>query len=625
MEIELKNAADHFYPSHSLDLVYHEAVANAMDAGATEILIEIEIDSYTKPNTFALSISDNGCGFTSRNFQKFSKLLDVDASDHKGVGRLVYLHYFKNIRFVSVYNENKKREFVFNADFKGECRETILESNDQTGTKALFEGFTGVKINSYNQLLPEKIKEGLLDSFLPLLFIKKRRGESVRIKIKLTTLEINRDRDFYSKEVVLDMQDVPQLESDEVMLPTINMVYPFNIYYSIENNKTKPKKLTTKICVDGRALPLKLFTSDALPSAYQVFIMVMSEALRGNTNASRQSLELSNNITEEELLRALTPIVSNLISSNIKSIKRENKKTFEAIERKYPHLYGCYNYDSTIGIVSESQIVEAAQKNFFKRQKALLDKQDELSDEDFYTALEFSSRSLTEYILYRKMIIDRLSKVDKDKDEAIMHDIIVPRRKTYDANGPVDQYYANNVWLLDDKFMTYDVVMSEQTLKDILSEIGEVTDSKQKDRPDVAIFFSADPHESEKVNAVIVELKKYAIKLAKQEEVVSQLKQRARVLLKYHPRKIERMWYFGIAEMTTEFVRSLKEEEYRPLYSKGKAFYKQIKVMEDGTDDMHPIDLCIMDYETLLRDADARNEAFLTFLRKKIKSFKLMK
>lgn len=619
MQIQLKNAVEHFYSSHSLDLVFMEAVANSIDAGATKIEIDISIESFNKPDSLSISFKDNGCGFNKRNFDKFSRLLDVDGADHKGVGRLVYLQYFNNIKISSIYDKRIRRDFSFNFDFAGNSEESELSEERENGSILTFESFSNQKINSYSQLLPEKIKENLLDAFIPIFFQKKTKGDVLSIIINLATSESNQEKEFYNKSSILTLNDVPELNCESLLLNDIDIHDPFNIYYNIAHEG--PRKLTTKICVDGRALPLKLLSPESIPSNYQVVILVTSNMLQGRTNASRQSLELPDNLSEAVLVRALSPKIAEILAEHIPSIPTRNSSVYREVDRKYPHLAGFYDKTRAIGLVSENHVIEESQKTFFKKQKQLLDNQDNLNDRDYYTALEFASRSLTEYILYRKLIIDKIQKLNKKQDENSIHELIVPRRKTYRSGQPYDQYFTNNVWLLDDKFMTYDSVISEHTLEDILKEIGESTEEKKKDRPDIAIYFSHNPEESTRVDAVIVELKKYGIKLAKQEEVISQLRQRARVLLKYHPDKIERMWYYGIAEMTDEFVRALKEEGYRPLFSKGQAYYKQIHVMESGTEELHPIDVCIMNYETFVQDAEARNDAFFNFLKKRIQSF----
>lgn len=69
--------------------------------------------------------------------------------------------------------------------------------------------------------------------------------------------------------------------------------------------------------------------------------------------------------------------------------------------------------------------------------------------------------------------------------------------------------------------------------------------------------------------------------MAKREEVVSQLKQRARKLAKYYPDKIQRIWFYGIVDIDAEFRIALKEENYTELFSAGSLFYKEHTVILD--------------------------------------------
>lgn len=69
--------------------------------------------------------------------------------------------------------------------------------------------------------------------------------------------------------------------------------------------------------------------------------------------------------------------------------------------------------------------------------------------------------------------------------------------------------------------------------------------------------------------------------MAKREEVVSQLKQRARKLIKHYPNKIQRLWFYGIVDIDAEFRISLKEEKFVELYSSGSVFYKEHDALLD--------------------------------------------
>jgi phosphoglycerate-specific signal transduction histidine kinase len=82
----------------SLPLVYFEALANALDAGATEVSIDIDIQAFDQPETLKITVSDNDDGFNDDNFDRFKTLLKPRDGLHKGIGRLVFLNYFKKSR-----------------------------------------------------------------------------------------------------------------------------------------------------------------------------------------------------------------------------------------------------------------------------------------------------------------------------------------------------------------------------------------------------------------------------------------------------------------------------------------------------------------------------------------------
>lgn len=93
MKVKLGQAVKMFFGNSSLEMVYFEAVSNALDAEATEINIELSLEASNRPETLELKKSDNGLGFDDYRFSKFSKLFDVDESSHKGLG--VALPFFK--------------------------------------------------------------------------------------------------------------------------------------------------------------------------------------------------------------------------------------------------------------------------------------------------------------------------------------------------------------------------------------------------------------------------------------------------------------------------------------------------------------------------------------------------
>lgn len=107
MKILANKAADLFFQNTSFLYVYYEAVANALDAKATKISIDISIDEFSKQDTLVLKVTDNGVGFTDENFNRFQHILDSADEYHKGVGRLVFYIIFQILKF-QVHLKTKK-------------------------------------------------------------------------------------------------------------------------------------------------------------------------------------------------------------------------------------------------------------------------------------------------------------------------------------------------------------------------------------------------------------------------------------------------------------------------------------------------------------------------------------
>lgn len=126
MEVNISKAVKMFFSNSSFEMIYDKAVANALDAEATDISIKIELPDYEHLQNLTLEISDNGVGFDDIRFGKFSKLFDVEEQTHKGLGRLVYLCYFDKVIVTSTYNEgSKQRAFEFSDKFSGESEISV--------------------------------------------------------------------------------------------------------------------------------------------------------------------------------------------------------------------------------------------------------------------------------------------------------------------------------------------------------------------------------------------------------------------------------------------------------------------------------------------------------------------
>ena len=182
----------------------------------------------------------------------------------------------------------------------------------------------------------------------------------------------------------------------------------------------------------------------------------------------------------------------------------------------------------------------------------------------------------------------------------------------------MDGIYRNNAWILDDKFMSFRTILSEYSMETLIKKISTTEETVEADgRPDISMIFSADPNGNEKVEVVVIELKRQGDDVKENAYVLYQLLERARKLADHCP-NIERVWYFGIVQINEGLARILKDSKWAPLFSKGQVFYQDFPVTRsDGT--IVPTPIYLLSYETIIKDASARNHTFLEILKSEIK------
>ena len=507
MKFETNYAIKLFFPSPAFIQIYLEAVANALDADANKIDITISTDGEIRnPRHLEIIISDNGVGFTPERFEKFKEIKEPNDPHHKGMGRLVYLKYFSTIEVESYYRGGK-RLFTFTDSFDGESRETRDANDHPTGTKLTFRNFVGERIKSYDDLKPTSLKEQLLEHFLPQFLEMKSAKKEFRVSVNLQTESSNEQYEFFPDKVTLSQEDVPNFSSKTFKDDSIDVVSEIEILYLIRE-RTRQQENLFAMCIDGRTLRLpsqRFLQPTAIPPAYSVIFLFESDLFTGNSDSSRQKMTLPDTVSEPLLLRRLRKEVSQILNAEVPEIQERNTSIKHQLSEKYPHLTGYFEED-TVGLINRDEAIEMAQKQFFKSQKRILDS-DSLDERTFKESLEISARTLTEYILYRELIIKRLKTMSENTKESCIHNLIVPRYKKFQDNDLVDEIYNNNAWLLDDKFMTFRTILSEARMDDILRAITlEENQEKDDNRPDIAMIFSADPSDSQSVDVVVIEL-----------------------------------------------------------------------------------------------------------------------
>lgn len=604
-----------FFSQSSFDMVYLEAVANALDAGASKIHIHFSASSLSNEKSFHLTISDNGIGFTDERYTKFCRLLEVDKDDktHRGLGRLVYLFYFNNVKVISHYNGNQYREFNFDKEFGADTpnSNSSLEKEHESGSILEMTGYNFSKLRDKNFADADWIKKRILKKFYSLLYKAKKENRNIDITIQSSVGSANVER-------TISAASIPELH-EKPIISKYSLDGEMTLYYSVKECDIKDSSVITAISIDNRNESIDVFADESIPKGYDMVFILYSDSFQGQTDATRQVITIKPS-DMRMLQKTFRDEIITVLSDLAPKIIEQTQRTSEQLNNQFPHLRGYFEED-TIGISSKNEVIKEAQTRFIKDQRDILCKSTDLTDPEFEKSMNLAGRALTEYVLFRQKTIDRLKKIKKVDREATIHNILVPQRTVLRDGDFSQDIYKNNSWVLDDKFMTYSTILSEMEMTDLLKELTKDESIKNDDRPDIAIIFSNDPKTSAKFDVVIVELKRKGLKPEENVRVEVQLEKRARCLYELYPGKIQSLWLYGVAELDNEYKSHLSTAGYHPLYSKGCIFVNTTDITVDWETGIKiPAVRYVLDFDAIVFDADARNLTFLNLIKSKFEA-----
>lgn len=610
MDIETSSAIRLFFPNPSLTLVYFEALANALDAGATEISIDVDVQAFDKPDTLRITIADNGDGFTDENFDRFKTLLKPRDKFHKGIGRLVFLNYFDRVEVASAWDK-KQRNFTFKKGFDGKASAKDVQDVQKNTTSLTFTGFAKERIKAYDDLKPDALKPQIIEQFLPTLEARKREKAPFKIAINLKTSESKVQKDFFPHKTTITADDLPSMTKVAIQDDSLDAISAIDMYYHIKSVAGKGSALTA-FSIDGRTIPANLIPSSSFPPGYQCVFLFESEIFHSNADSSRQRLVLPEGMPEARLYRVLRRELGKVLAEHIPQITERNEKTKAKFEEQFPHLLGYFEND-TVGLIDRDDALAIAQQRFFRIQKEIL-QCETLSEAAYEKSLELSSRTLTEYILYREKMISRMKEMTADNAESDIHNLIVPRFTEFSQTAMPSELYQNNAWLLDDKFMVFQTILSEKSMNAVIKAIRlDDEDVGDNGRPDIAMIFSADPADMAGVDVVVVEIKKKTDEEKDNFYAVNQLLDRAGKLVEHCP-NIQRVWYYAIMQVNEATAFRLRQFKWTPLFSKGQVYYQEFDTPHpDGR--VVPTPTFVMSFDAIVADAECRNHTFLEILR----------
>lgn len=614
MEVNIKQAIKALFSKPSFDMIYLEAVANSLDAGASNISITVELSKQKDLQNLSLTIEDDGCGFDKIHFDRFCHLFQAEEDSHKGLGRLVYLCYFENVKIESVYNNISLRIFNFNDSFDNKSEERTIPKRNN-GSKLYMTGFLNKQLHRNESIRPDYIKDLLIDNFYLRLYKLKQQHKNIIITVN-SVIEQGKFN------AVINNSEIPNFSKKELEnTDNLTLFDKMELYYNITEVETgKSPKVLTAYAIDDRCFKEDVISKENFPSNYNLTFFLLSKSLQGKTDVTRQDLDLTEN-DRKKLLKNFRKGIREVIDEQLPKITERNKKTMANLSEKYPHLQGYFkSYD--IGFSSREDILKDAQAKFFKDQRDILEATN-LDEKEYEKSLEISSRTLAQYILFRQCVINKLKKLNPIDKEEKLHNILIPKGNIFNSGTFIDNIYQNNVWVIDDKFMTYSTILSEEEMSKVITYItdGDTSDNDD-DRPDITILLNGNPNDKEdsKLDVVVVELKRLGISAEQNSIVEFQLDTRTQKLAKYFGNRIQRMWFYGIVDFDDRYILHLINNQFLPLYSNGTIYYRSKAITSDLSFNYRVIqNAFILDFKALVEDADARDSTFLKILKNEFK------
>ena len=458
-----------------------------------------------------------------------------------------------------------------------------------------------------------EIKEKVLEHLIPTLFFYKQKGISIQIDFI--------DVDAPDRETITET-GVPDFDVKDFSIQgTINEIFKFRLYYKIYKNGSGLKAFH---CANKRTVDefsdhdLKV----SLPVNYSGYFLLESDYFNEHVDNDRNEFDifplkvtdLFSPLSWDIINDRLKQVISKLIQDEIPKAIEINRTKLEdiLIERPYLADYIAEEDLEIAGFIDKEQIIRRAKKRFESAKDDLLlhASKKEYTDEDLQKAIQVAQNELVSYIQDRCEIIKKLKTflTDNEKIEEIIHNLFMERRTEDEKYSSITK---NNLWLLDDRFTSYSYAASDKRINEILPKIGsEEHPLNEKNRPDIALFFSHNPIDKKGLKSVLIELKPFKKESQFDRNKFAGIQELIDYINAFKiEENIKEIWAFLVTDVDEKLESRLKIDGYKPLFSTDRAIFSR-HYNEINTS------IYVLGVHTLIIDAEARNKVFMDIINK---------
>jgi len=590
VDTRIKNIVNEL-PDVTWKQIIYEAITNSIQANATHIKINFTSHTLNLEDTNkyidTITIKDNGDGFNEKNTKSFKEYKSnfKRSLGCKGIGRFLYLKVFEKINIESL---NKRIELVIDKDIQ------IKEvTKNYSNTNLILENPN--KKNRKHTLDYIQFEKDIKEHFIAYFKLLKDNNKIVEIEIY--------ENDIFKVKIL--NSDTVAFKEKLFTLRT----HEFKLSYVFESKDIK--NYDGFYCAGGRVV---IKNSSLIPEEkfkflkeVKILYILESKYFDENVNESRDNFVIhAKRRKQGSLFHNLSWMnIHDELKNQIKLIAKDNDINIDTIAsenlqkaiQSRPFL-GHYLTDNKDMLESTTLIQNA--KKALEIDKDFLRKNTNMMDSKYHQKLTIVTQSeLAEYMFDRQKVIDRLKELtSEDSLEKEIHNLFM-KQKTSDEE---ENYKTNNLWLFDDRFMSYDKIFSETEIKDIFPEL-----SKNIKRPDILSVVSNTNNKNEITDIVIIELKRPK-EIITPEGAEAQLLKYARFIGQSSLPNDVRIWTYAFLKFNKEINDDLDDKDYNkiPTHSEYPIYYKYHEKRNTIIN--------FMDYRALASDADNRHRTFMKIL-----------
>ncbi|MEA2018223.1 MAG: ATP-binding protein [Campylobacterota bacterium] len=603
-----------------IERILYEAILNSIHSESEKIECILEYHNKSVKSEFksikSITIIDDGVGFLKENITAFDTYLTELKSKKwgsKGTGRFSFLKLFKDVYYESSFKENNKnikKRLGFSIKDDLQVKDLEYDNNKQTIL------FLKNPIE-YQDINIEKTIERIFLKIYPTLALIKNKTSDRNLNIEFKV------KDNITSFYTISLEEIVNLENQQFDINFKNsdgMIEKkkFELYYFV-NEKNEPKIQNYGYCagyvnVKNFDIQIKLKNKSYLFFLFSDYLNEMADDSRTDfPNIKNIETNLVAPISWEDINIKLKEELDKILYKKFPDIRESSLKVLESVKSAYPYLENLIDesYTSTVGYISQSDLLKGGYKkidsikdNIRKITEKFIDTS-LITDKDLNILIKDASLDLAEYVTNRQVILDKM-KLMIENNESIednIHNLIMPMRTTQEKEN-ID-FKTTNLWLIDDKFMSFTNALSDKSIKTVVKEISQLDDTESfngsRKEPDIVMYFNNDINQDK---LITIELKSFSTDSRKKKDGVEQILDYIGIINKNLP-NIKEKWYYLITTIDPEFRDRLIRDDYKQILSSEGGYFRYYdnKLIDSN--------VYVLDIESLITDSDLRNKAFM--------------